>query len=141
MIGMSSFSPPAVIQVIGKLKSFFIQLGVHHLVDSSCAGDFALHEAAAEFVERYKEKGTLPMLASSCPGWICYAEKTCGDFVLPYISTTKSPQQIMGTLLKKLLSQRLDVSAEDIFHVSVMPCFDKKLEASSHPVFVHNYFD
>ena len=34
----------------------------------------------------------LPMLASACPGWVCYAEKTHGDYVLPYISTTKSPQ-------------------------------------------------
>ena len=34
----------------------------------------------------------LPMLASACPGWICYAEKTHGDYSLPYISSTKSPQ-------------------------------------------------
>lgn len=31
--------------------------------------------------------GPLPMLASACPGWVCYAEKTHGDHVLPYIST------------------------------------------------------
>ena len=34
----------------------------------------------------------LPMLASACPGWVCYAEKTHGDYVLPYISSAKSPQ-------------------------------------------------
>ncbi len=32
------------------------------------------------------------MLASACPGWVCYAEKTHGDYILPYISFTKSPQ-------------------------------------------------
>lgn len=36
--------------------------------------------------------GPLPMLASACPGWVCYAEKTHGSYILPYISTTKSPQ-------------------------------------------------
>ena len=36
--------------------------------------------------------GTLPMLASACPGWVCYAEKTHGEYVLPYISITRSPQ-------------------------------------------------
>lgn len=36
--------------------------------------------------------GPLPMLASACPGWVCYAEKTHGTFVLPHISSTKSPQ-------------------------------------------------
>ena len=32
------------------------------------------------------------MLASACPGWVCYAEKTHGSYVLPHISATKSPQ-------------------------------------------------
>lgn len=36
--------------------------------------------------------GPLPMLASACPGWVCYAEKTHGEYALPYISTAKSPQ-------------------------------------------------
>lgn len=40
----------------------------------------------------------LPIILSS--GWICYAEKTHGSFIIPYISTTKSPQQIMGSLIK-----------------------------------------
>ncbi len=41
---------------------------------------------------RGQQGGALPMLASACPGWVCYAEKTHGDMVLPYISTTRSPQ-------------------------------------------------
>lgn len=41
---------------------------------------------------RRQQSGSLPMLASACPGWVCYAEKTHGDTVLPYISTTRSPQ-------------------------------------------------
>ncbi len=49
----------------------------------------------------------LPMLASACPGWVCYAEKTQGAAVLPHISTAKSPQAIMGTLVKRLLAQEL----------------------------------
>ena len=40
------------------------------------------------------------------PGWVCYAEKTHGSFVLPYISTTKSPQQVIGSLVKHHLAQR-----------------------------------
>ena len=41
------------------------------------------------------------MLASVCPGWVCYAEKTHGSYVLPYISTAKSPQAVMGTAVKR----------------------------------------
>ena len=47
----------------------------------------------------------LPMLASACPGWVCYAEKTHGDYVLPHISTTKSPQVGPLTLLSVCLWQ------------------------------------
>jgi iron only hydrogenase large subunit-like protein len=73
----------------------------------------------------------LPVFTSSCPGWICYAEKTHPE-VLSYVSATKSPQQILGAVLKgRLLRDR----ANRVFHVSVQPCFDKKLEASRRDFF------
>ncbi|KAI1488240.1 iron only hydrogenase large subunit domain-containing protein [Biscogniauxia mediterranea] len=70
-----------------------------------------------------------PILTSSCPGWVCYAEKT-HPHVLPHISRVKSPQALMGTLLKTTLSRILDIPPDRIWHLAVMPCFDKKLEAS-----------
>jgi iron only hydrogenase large subunit-like protein len=70
-----------------------------------------------------------PLLTSSCPGWICYAEKT-HPHVLPHLSRLKSPQALMGTLLKTTLSRKLGISPDRIWHVAIMPCFDKKLEAS-----------
>jgi iron only hydrogenase large subunit-like protein len=70
-----------------------------------------------------------PILTSSCPGWICYAEKT-HPHILPHLSGLKSPQALLGTLLKTSLSSRLLISPEKVWHVAVMPCFDKKLEAS-----------
>lgn len=71
----------------------------------------------------------MPMLASACPGWICYAEKTQPN-AIPFIDTTKSPQQIAGALVKHMVSREQGVSPSDVYHVAVMPCFDKKLEAS-----------
>ncbi|KAI9352785.1 iron hydrogenase [Obelidium mucronatum] len=119
-----------------KLYGFFKTLGCDHVVDASFARDFALIESAREFVHRFKSvngvpgQGVLPMLASACPGWICYAEKT-HDYILPNISTTKSPQQIMGTLLKTHFAEKMGLSSPaSVYHVSVMPCYDKKLEAS-----------
>ncbi|KAL9044582.1 MAG: hypothetical protein Q9214_002295 [Letrouitia sp. 1 TL-2023] len=70
-----------------------------------------------------------PILTSACPGWVCYAEKT-HPHVLPYLSRLKSPQALTGVLLKSILSQQLGIHPEQIWHLSVMPCFDKKLEAS-----------
>lgn len=39
-------------------------------------------------------------------GWICYAEKTHGSFIIPHISTTKSPQQVMGSLVKGYFAEQ-----------------------------------
>jgi iron only hydrogenase large subunit-like protein len=70
-----------------------------------------------------------PILTSACPGWICYAEKT-HPYVLPHLSRLKSPQALTGTLVKSVLSQRYGVSPSHVWHLAIMPCFDKKLEAS-----------
>ncbi|EKV04773.1 Iron-sulfur cluster assembly associated protein Nar1, putative [Penicillium digitatum] len=70
-----------------------------------------------------------PILSSACPGWICYAEKT-HPFILPHLSRLKSPQALSGTFLKTVLSKSLGVNPSRIWHLAVMPCFDKKLEAS-----------
>jgi len=75
------------------------------------------------------------MLASSCPGFICYAEKTHAGLI-PYISNSKSPQAVMGSIVKQYLSRRIGIPPEKIYHISVMPCFDKKLEASRPDFFV-----
>ncbi|XP_035719082.1 probable cytosolic Fe-S cluster assembly factor AGAP009023 [Vespa mandarinia] len=129
-------------QALHKLAGYFYKLGADVVLDMSIADDFALLESAKEFVERYKvaKEGTekqLPMLASSCPGWVCYAEKTHGHFILPYISITKSPQQIMGSLVKYHLAENMGLSPEQVYHVTVMPCYDKKLEASREDFYNH----
>ena len=75
-------------------------------------------------------------------GWVCYAEKTQGAYILPYISTTKSPQQIMGSLVKSYVARQFlgaDVTPDRVYHVTVMPCFDKKLEASRQDFFSDVY--
>ncbi|XP_030591539.1 cytosolic Fe-S cluster assembly factor narfl [Archocentrus centrarchus] len=117
-----------------RLTSFFKDLGVHHVFDTSFSRTFSLLESQREFVERFQRKEqdskALPMLTSACPGWICYAEKTHGEYILPYISTTRSPQQMMGSLVKGYFAEQQGLSPQQIYHVAVMPCFDKKLEAS-----------
>ena len=117
-----------------KLTRFFKDLGVHYVFDTTFARNFSLIEIQKEFVKKYQNNPTptkvVPLLTSACPGWICYAEKTHGQFILPYISTTKSPQQVMGSLVKQHLGSTAGKSPDRVYHVTVMPCFDKKLEAS-----------
>lgn len=118
------------------LSGYFKSFGADYVLDTRVADDLALLESRTEFVERFKsDTPCFPMISSSCPGWVCYAEKTHGNFILPYISTTRSPQQIMGVLVKQLLAQKLGVAADKIYHCAVMPCYDKKLEASREDFF------
>ena len=39
-------------------------------------------------------------------------------------------QAVMGSLVKQYLGRRLGRPPEAIYHVAIMPCYDKKLEAS-----------
>ncbi|KAM8715389.1 hypothetical protein ACLKA7_002441 [Drosophila subpalustris] len=112
------------------LAGYLRQLGADYVLCTKIADDLALLECRQEFVERFRNNPELGMLSSSCPGWVCYAEKTHGSFILPHIATTRSPQQIMGVLVKQLLAEKLGVPGSRIYHVTLMPCYDKKLEAS-----------
>jgi iron only hydrogenase large subunit-like protein len=105
--------------------------GFEWVVDTNVARDACLVLGAEEVMASMTGTGepAKPILTSSCPGWICYAEKT-HPHVLPHLSRLKSPQALMGTLIKTTLSRKLGIAPDRIWHVAVMPCFDKKLEAS-----------
>lgn len=127
------------VQVFRKLTAFFKSLGVKAVYDTSCSRDLSLIECCNEFISRYKQHNSsassectssLPMISSACPGWICYAEKTLGSYILPYISSVKSPQQIIGAAIKHHIVQKMGILADHVYHVTVMPCYDKKLEAA-----------
>lgn len=62
------------------------------------------------------------VLASACPGWVCYAEKSHPK-TLPHISRIKSPQGIMGTLVKRHLAQSLGVTPAQVLSFSVSAFF------------------
>lgn len=111
--------------VIRGLRAVLARLGVWKTRDLTPFRDIALDETKKEFLLQYSEKkGTL--LCSACPGFVCYAEKTQGDLMVPMLSKVRSPQQISGMSLKRAHPD------EDIYHVTVMPCFDKKLEAARY---------
>ncbi|KAG5635581.1 hypothetical protein H0H81_010746 [Sphagnurus paluster] len=141
----STAEHPTSLQILRRVRAFCTQaLGFTCVFDTTFARHLALQEHVAEFEERRRAasdgnssggsvgednaKG-LPMLASACPGWICYAEKAHSE-MLPFIARTKSPQQVMGTLVKSWMGARWGKLPNEIYHVTVMPCYDKKLEAS-----------
>lgn len=100
----STCTPITLRQVLRRVEAFCkTVLGFAHVFDTTFARHIALTEHTREFWERKHGQGQLPMLASACPGWICYAEKTHAE-MLPFISRSKSPQQVMGSLVKNWMA-------------------------------------
>jgi iron only hydrogenase large subunit-like protein len=72
------------------------------LYDLSLFNTLSLHYAYEEFKRKYGPQSaeakpkfyakgsTLPIISSECPGWVCYAEKRCGELALPHMSEVKS---------------------------------------------------
>eukprot|EP00744_Colponema_vietnamica_P013383 GILI01018755.1.p1 GENE.GILI01018755.1~~GILI01018755.1.p1 ORF type:complete len:480 (-),score=96.89 GILI01018755.1:88-1527(-) len=90
-------------------------------IDLRWALAISQEETTKEYVHRLKHaKHLLPMMISSCPGWVCYCEKTHPQ-LLPMLCTVMSPQGIGGSYLKH--------KYPNAYHISVQPCFDRKLEA------------
>ncbi|KAK5137384.1 hypothetical protein LTR08_008962 [Meristemomyces frigidus] len=115
--------------------------GFQWVVDTNVMREVALVAAAEEAqLALDTPKGELkkPVLTSACPGWICYAEKT-HPHILPHLSKLKSPQALTGTLIKSVLARKFGVPPEKVWHMAVMPCFDKKLEASRGELTSHTW--
>lgn len=101
------------------------------IMTSSWPLDLVLTECRDEFIQRFQSQEDLPVIAGECPGWVCYAEKTQHD-ALKHISKVKSPQQVCGAIVRRLLTCENEepLNENDVFHFTVMPCFDKKLEGT-----------
>jgi iron only hydrogenase large subunit-like protein len=106
-------------QILRRVEAFASRLlGFSHVYDTTFARHITLLEHTREFFERKASPTTslalsddkpgdarLPMIASACPGWVCYVEKAHPEMI-PFLSRTKSPQQVMGTLVKEWLAKR-----------------------------------
>lgn len=113
----------------GKLVTALRRVGFDYVFDTNFAADATIVEEATEFIRRLSTPGSvLPMFTSCCPGWINLVEKTYGERLLPHLSTCKSPQAMMGTLIKTIFAKQIGVSPDRIVTVGIMPCVAKKDE-------------
>jgi len=118
----------------GVLNSALRKMGFNRVYNSAFAVDMLAYEQAAE-LEKRLEEGHLPLITSDCPGWVKYMEQSHDDLI-PYMSTCKSPQQMLGTLIKQHLKEQEEINRESVFSVAIMPCTAKKFEAQ-RPQMMH----
>ncbi|KAA3613133.1 MAG: 4Fe-4S dicluster domain-containing protein [Calditrichaeota bacterium] len=104
------------------------KLGFDRVFDTSFSADLTIMEEASELVQRIQSGGTLPMMTSCSPGWVKYMEQSHPE-LLDNVSTCKSPQQMLGAIIKSYYAQKEGIDPKNIYSVAVMPCTAKKFEA------------
>ena len=122
--------------VEGRIVAALRRLGADIVIDTDFAADVVIMEEGTELLGRIRNGGKLPMFTSCCPGWINYAEKHCPD-ILPYLSTTRSPQAVSGSLVKTYLAENSGIAPKRIRTISIMPCTAKKDEAARPQLHAH----
>ena len=113
--------------VEGKMAAALRRLGFDKVFDVNISADITIMEEGAELIHRLAAGENLPIITSCSPGWVNYCEQYYPEF-LPNLSTCKSPQQMLGALLKVYYAKKIGVEPKDLFVVSVMPCTAKKAE-------------
>lgn len=122
-----AFGMPIGTRVTGKMVAALKRLGFDKVFDTNFGADLTIMEEGTEFIQRLKENRNLPMITSCSPGWVKYMEHYYEDF-FHNMSSCKSPQQMMGAIIKTYYAEKNNIKREDIFSVSVMPCSAKKYE-------------
>ncbi|MCL2213862.1 MAG: NADH-dependent [FeFe] hydrogenase, group A6 [Treponema sp.] len=110
-----------------KIYAALRRLGFKTVFDTNFSADLTIMEEGSELVKRLTEKGDLPLITSCCPAWVDYLEKYYPDLI-PNFSTAKSPQQMMGAMIKAYWAEKAAVDPGKVYSVSVMPCTAKKWE-------------
>ncbi len=113
--------------VTGKMVTALKKLGFDKVFDTNTGADLTIMEEANEFVERFRNVGTLPMITSCSPGWVKFIEMNYPE-LLDHLSTCKSPHQMFGSILKSYYAEKEKIDPKKMFVVSVMPCVAKKFE-------------
>ena len=122
---------------VKRLCSALRLMGFDYVFDTNFSADLTIMEEATEFLHKVKnaENEKFPMFTSCCPGWVRFIKGHYPEFV-DQVSTSKSPQQMFGAIVKSYYAELLQVDPSKLFCVSIMPCVAKKAECS-YPTMVN----
>ncbi len=119
----------------GFIAGLLKKIGFDYVFDFAFAADLTIVEETTEFLKRLEKGSPLPHLTSCCPGWINFVEKSYPE-VISHLSSCKSPQQMMGAVVKRYLPEFYkDIDREKLHVVSIVPCLAKKKEADRAEMF------
>ncbi len=126
VMGVKPKDDPAGL-IVAALK----RCGASKVFDLGVACDINLLEEAKILADKIKhdDAQSQPLISSCCPAWVRYVEEFRREY-MKQLAQNKSPQQLMGALLKVHHAANEKQDMEKIFSVAVMPCVAKKYESS-----------
>jgi iron-only hydrogenase group A len=124
------FGIPAGTAVTGKMVTALREIGFDKVFDTNIGADVCIVEEANEFVSRVKGNKVLPMITTCCPAWIKFGEQFYYEELNKNMSTCRSPQAIVASLVKNYYANVIDKDPKDVVLVDIMPCTAKKYEIS-----------
>lgn len=123
-----AYGLPAGENVLDKLVTGLKIMGVDEVYDTIFGADLTVREESAEFLHRLETGENLPLMTSCCPAWVKYVENERPEF-LKNLSTARSPMQMFASVLKENYRKKDAEDGRTTYHIAVMPCTAKKMEA------------
>ena len=122
---------------VERLVSCLRSMGFDHIVNTDFSADLTIMEEGSELLRHMAEnvdrakrgEQAYPMFTSCCPGWVRFV-KAHHPSLVGDVSTSKSPQQMFGAVVKSYYAEILGLDPHKIFSLSIMPCVAKKAECA-----------
>lgn len=117
--------------VEGKQVAALKKLGFDTVFDTNYSADLTIMEEGTELIKRIEGMAghPLPQFTSCSPGWVKFCEYYYPDLI-SNLSTAKSPQQMLGALVKTYYAREKGIDPANIISVAIMPCTAKKFECA-----------
>ena len=123
-----AFGLPNGTNAMGKVVAALHSMGFDEVFDTSYTADLTVMEESAEFLDRVKNGGKLPLLTSCCPAWVKFVDNEFPE-MKENVSTCRSPQGMFSAVIKEYYRDPAHAKGKKTFVVSTMPCTAKKMEA------------
>ncbi len=112
----------------GIINAVLRRYGFDKVFETSFGADLMIMEQARIYQDRKRDGQVLPLITSSCPAWIHYAEQYYPE-LLYLLSPLKSPQQIAGALIREWFPKAEKEEGKEIVSVVISSCTAAKTEA------------
>lgn len=122
-------------QLVAALK----KVGFQYVFDTATGADFTTMEESVELVNRFSTKEKLPAMSSCCSAWVKFLEFNYPEYI-PNLCTSRSPQTMLGGVIKNYWSKLMGIEPKDIFVVSIMPCVAKKYEIKREELKINDVY-